>query len=119
MTRSPASPTCRPAGPTDQDAGRYRLERRDDDALFGYAVGPHSWKRFLHPPIERLWQAHRTATAFTVDRRAGPGAERFAFLGVRACELHAIAIQDRVFVRRPLRRYRTISAPRRTTSSSP
>jgi hypothetical protein len=32
-----------PAGWTDrQDAGRYRLERRDDDALFGYAVGPQS-----------------------------------------------------------------------------
>ena len=43
-----------PAGWTDQqEAGRYRLERRDDQALFGYAVGPQSWKRFLHPPIER------------------------------------------------------------------
>ena len=49
-----------PAGWTDQqDAGRYRLEHRPDQALFGYAVGPHSWKRFLHPPIERMWQARR------------------------------------------------------------
>ena len=32
---------------------------RADAALFGYALGPHSWKRFLHPPIERLWQARR------------------------------------------------------------
>ena len=32
-----------PVGWTDrQDAGRYRLERRADAALFGYAVGPHS-----------------------------------------------------------------------------
>ncbi len=47
-----------PRGWTDeQDGGRYRLERRDDDALFGYAVGPHSWKRFLHPPVQRLWRA--------------------------------------------------------------
>src|SRR5262249_19663783 len=39
-----------PRGWTDeQDGGRYRLHRRDDDALFGYAVGPHSWKKFLHP----------------------------------------------------------------------
>ena len=30
-----------PSGWTDhQDAGRYRLERRDDEALFGFAVGP-------------------------------------------------------------------------------
>lgn len=35
-----------PIGWTDrQDGGTYRLERRDDEARFGYAVGPHSWKR--------------------------------------------------------------------------
>src|ERR1700679_1588089 len=46
-----------PRGWTDQqEPGRYRLARRDDEALFGYAVGPHSWKRFLHPPIETMWR---------------------------------------------------------------
>jgi sulfhydrogenase subunit beta (sulfur reductase) len=90
-----------PVGLTDQqDGGRYRLERRDDGALFGYAVGPHSWKRFLHPPIQRLWQARREGDGITVieDEAA---AERLAFLGVRACELRAIAIQDRVFLSGP------------------
>ena len=39
-----------PVGWTDrQEAGTYRLERREDDARFGYAVGPHSWKQFLFP----------------------------------------------------------------------
>ena len=33
-----------------QDGGTYRLRRRDDDALFGFANGPGSWKRLLHPP---------------------------------------------------------------------
>jgi sulfhydrogenase subunit beta (sulfur reductase) len=90
-----------PAGWTDrQDAGQYRLEPRSDNALFGYAVGPQSWKRFLHPPIERLWEARREGDGFAVvaTEEAVP---RFAFLGVRACELHAIAIQDRVFVEGP------------------
>ncbi len=87
-----------PAGWTDrQEAGRYRLERREDGALFGYAVGPHSWKRFLHPPAELLWRARRTEDGFAVEA-APPSPPRFAFLGVRACELHAIAIQDRVFL---------------------
>ena len=37
-----------PVGWTDhQDGGTYRLERRDDEALFGYAVGAQSWKRYL------------------------------------------------------------------------
>ena len=47
-----------PIGWTDtQEAGHYRLERRGDEARFGYAVGPHSWKQFLFPPRVRLWQA--------------------------------------------------------------
>jgi hypothetical protein len=44
----------------DQQPGRYRLTRRDDDALFGYAVGPHSPKRYLLPPSHRLWAGERT-----------------------------------------------------------
>ena len=87
-----------PMGWTDQqDGGRYRLERRGDGAFFGYAVGPHSWKRFLHPPIERLWQARREGDGFSVIENE-EAAEPLAFLGARACELRAIAIQDRVFL---------------------
>jgi ferredoxin len=92
-----------PTGWTDvQDAGRYRLARRADEALFGYVVGPHSWKRFLHLPTLRLWTARREGDAFVAesDAEAPP---RLALLGVRACELHAIAIQDRVFLEGPYR----------------
>ncbi len=90
-----------PAGWTDQqDAGRYRLERREDNALFGYAVGPQSWKRVLHPPVESLWQAQRNGDGFAVTPAEAPAA-KYAFLGVRSCELHAIAIQDRVFIDGP------------------
>jgi ferredoxin len=54
-------------------------------------------KRFLHPPRVRLWQAERDADTIRVAPEA-PLAERFAFIGVRACELHATAIQDRVLL---------------------
>ena len=44
-----------PDGWTDeQDGGHYRLKRRDDNALFGYVVGPQSWKKYLHPPRQKL-----------------------------------------------------------------
>src|SRR3954468_3871158 len=90
-----------PAGWTDeQDGGRYRLKRRSDNALFGYAVGPHAWKRFLHPPLLRLWRAEPEGDGLQVVTDAEPE-ERFAFLAVRSCELHAIAIQDRVFLQGP------------------
>jgi ferredoxin len=87
-----------PAGWTDeQDGGHYRLERRDDDALFGYAVGPHSWKKYLHPPRLQLWSAKRGETGFAVNSEPEV-IPPFAFVGVRACEIQAIAIQDRVFL---------------------
>ena len=87
-----------PAGWTDvQQAGHYRLIRRNDNALFGYAVGPQSWKKFLHPPMQRLWSTERSADRLHVIQEPG-ASERFAFIGVRSCELHAIAIQDRVFL---------------------
>jgi ferredoxin len=90
-----------PRGWTDeQEAGRYRLVRRDDEALFGYAVGPHAWKAFLHPPTQRLWTARREDGTVSVTPEPAP-AERLAFIGVRACELNAIAIQDRVLMGGP------------------
>jgi sulfhydrogenase subunit beta (sulfur reductase) len=90
-----------PGGWTDeQEAGHYRVRRRDDAKLFGYNVGPHAWKRFLHPPVLKLWRAERTDKGLAVTETAAP-AERFAFLAVRSCELHAIAIQDRVFLQGP------------------
>jgi ferredoxin len=86
-----------PVGWTDrQEAGTYRLERREDDARFGYAVGPHSWKQFLFPARLRLWRAKANGGAPVVEEE--PLDETpLAFIGVRACELNAIAIQDRVF----------------------
>jgi ferredoxin len=82
-----------PAGWTDeQDGGHYRVHRRDDEALFGYAVGPQSWKRYLFPATSLLWRSDQEAGG---DAAAGPP---MAFIGVRACELRAIAIQDRVFL---------------------
>jgi ferredoxin len=90
-----------PAGWTDrQEPGRYRLERRTDGELFGFAVGPQSWKRFLHPPVETLWKARIGKDRIEIETAMEP-APKFAFIGVRACEIHAIAIQDRVFVAGP------------------
>jgi ferredoxin len=88
-----------PAGWTDeQEAGTYRLARRDDDALFGYAVGPQSWKRLLHPPSVTLFRARRNGEAELELVNDTEEPEPMAFIGVRSCDLHAIAKLDRVFV---------------------
>jgi Fe-S-cluster-containing hydrogenase component 2 len=95
------STTDLPIGWTDeQDGGMYRLKRRADEAYFGYNISPTSWKKFLHPPVLRLWSARRTdGSVHFDDEPAAPA--RQAFIGMRACELHAMAIQDRVFLEGP------------------
>ena len=87
-----------PIGWTDvQEAGEYRLQRREDQALFGYAVGQHSWKKLLFPPTTTLFEVKRSngSLDFVPSEVADT---RYAFLGARACELAAIGIQDRVFL---------------------
>ena len=87
-----------PAGWTEvQEGGTYTLERRDDDARFGFASGPTSWKGQLFPSKIRLWRATQRGDGLDVQEE--PLDERkLAFLGVRACDLAAIAIQDRVLL---------------------
>jgi sulfhydrogenase subunit beta (sulfur reductase) len=87
-----------PAGWTDeQEAAHYRLKPRNDQALFGYAVGPQSWKKYLHPAEVKLWAAERQNGAFRILNNENRSKPR-AFVGVRACELAAIAVQDRVLL---------------------
>ena len=70
-----------PIGWTDeQDGGRYRLARRDDEALFGYAVGPHSWKKYQLPADVKLWR--RAGRARRRAQRGHGGAARIAAVRV-------------------------------------
>lgn len=88
-----------PRGWTDrQEAGTYRLEPRGDDRYFGYVVGPQSWKQFLFPPNTTVATALASAAGWTVTAVDGADAPSYAFLGMRACELAAVAVQDRVFL---------------------
>ncbi len=80
------------------EAATYRLEERDDDAVFGWAVGPHSWKQEFFPSRVRLWRASGQDGEAPVIEEPPPPERPLALLGARSCDLHAIAIQDRVFL---------------------
>lgn len=87
-----------PCGWTDeQEGGTYRLKKRTDEALFGYTVGPHSWKKFLLAPQMRLWHARNVRSGLQVLPETREPT-RSALVGVRSCDLHAIATQDRIFL---------------------
>ena len=85
-----------PAGVQDEQApGRYRLHRNGDRALFGTTVPAAAWKRFLHPPSLRLFRAERGDNGGfeIVDEAEEP--PRYAFVGVRPCDLAGIRTLDR------------------------
>jgi hypothetical protein len=87
-----------PAGWTDvQDPGKYRIKRRKDNSLFGYINSPQSWKRFLFPPRIKMWEAEKKGKSLEI-KPLNNNPSKYAFLGVRPCELSAILIQDKVFM---------------------
>jgi len=85
-----------PRGVGDEQApGRYRLRARGDDALFGYAVPQHSFKKELLLPRVTLVRIRRGKTGAVVEAPPRPD-RKVAFVGMRACEIAAVEVQDRV-----------------------
>ncbi len=81
-----------------QSPGEYRLEHRGHPRYFDFTPGADTWKRFLFPPRSTLFRLMRENGRW---REAAVEAEtpRYALIGVRPCELAAIQVQDRVFLR--------------------
>ena len=96
------SPSQLPRGWTEQQsAGKYRVVRSESDAYFEFNVGPQSWKQFLFPPRVTVQTADRADDGSWQFESLPKDVRKLALLGVRACELAAIAIQDRVFLEGP------------------
>ena len=85
-----------------QDPGRYRLVPAADAAYFGITLGPQGLKPQLFAPRQRLVQLRRKGERVQATAEPLP-AERVALLGARACDLAAVAVQDRVFLGGPQR----------------
>jgi len=83
-----------------QDNGFYRLEESGRPTLFDYTVGPHTWKKILYPPEEKLMDIHRDGKRFEVQEHKLNIPKR-ALVGVRSCELHALAIHDQILSQGP------------------
>ncbi|MDI6784238.1 MAG: 4Fe-4S dicluster domain-containing protein [bacterium] len=92
-----------PTGWTDaQEAGAYRLTKQDAPMLFNYVVSQDSWKKFLSPSVRQLWKAERSGKSYEIrNPKSKIQNPKYAFIGVRACELNAILIQDKIFTTPP------------------
>ncbi|MEN8238574.1 MAG: 4Fe-4S dicluster domain-containing protein [Actinomycetota bacterium] len=78
------------------EAGTYGLVERDDEAYFGFTVGPRTLKTYLFPPKHTLLTIRHVDTGLAFDPEP-VDPPRYAFVGARACEIAAMGIQDRVF----------------------
>ena len=96
------SPDQLPRGWTDQQsAGQYRTVPSENDHYFEFNVGPQSWKQYLFPPRVTVQTATLEHDGTWVFESPPTDAPPLALLGVRACELAAIDVQDRVFLNGP------------------
>ena len=99
VLRDIASADQLPAGwLDDQEGGHYRLHRDDSAGPFDHVVGPHSLKNFLFPAREPIARFERVEGMWR-EQSPSPPPLPLAVIGVRGCDLAALAVQDRVFLR--------------------
>lgn len=92
-----------PAGYEDrQEAGGYRLVKGERPEIFSFSPGPDSFKRFLHPPVSELFSFRKSRSGITIVPSVR-GEKPPAFIGVRACDLSALKLYDRIFLDGPVR----------------
>jgi ferredoxin len=88
-----------PQGTTsEQTAGKYRIKPSGNERYFDLTAGPQSWKQYLFPPRSELFKLAKENGHWREELLNQP-VPKYAFIGVRACELSAIEVQDRVFMR--------------------
>ncbi|MFI5225155.1 MAG: 4Fe-4S dicluster domain-containing protein [Candidatus Limnocylindrales bacterium] len=85
----------------DTGPGSYRLVASGRDRAFDHTTGPTSAKRSIHPPLIPLTRGRRVDGSVRIEAIVEE-APRIALLGVRACDLAAIRIQDRAMRAGPL-----------------
>lgn len=83
-----------------QGPGKYELIQEGHQYFFGVTNGPHAWKQYFFPPKSELMRFHKKDGEVPWSVEEGEeNPPRYAMLGVRPCDLAAIEIQDKVFIR--------------------
>jgi ferredoxin len=83
----------------EQAPARYRLTRDPQNRYFAWANGPQAIKPQAFAPKESLWRVQRDAVGKLQFEAVQPAAPLQAIIGVRACDLAAVALQDAHFLR--------------------
>ncbi|RMD80154.1 MAG: sulfite reductase subunit A [Gammaproteobacteria bacterium] len=83
----------------EQGPGRWRTRRSEEGLAFAWSVGPQGLKPLLFPPEEPLWRLRRGADGALAYEAGAAEAPPTAVLGVRGCDLAALALLDAHFLR--------------------
>lgn len=87
-----------PWGLQDQQSpGSYRLVASGRDRAFDVLLGPEALKPLNFVPREALWRVSRSGEGGLAFEPVEPECPPTAVIGVRACDLSALDLQDRHF----------------------
>jgi ferredoxin len=93
-----SDPGALPCGVHDRQLpGQYRLEHAADARCFAWANGPQALKPLTFAPEHVLWRAERAADGALRFAALPAEAPALAVIGVRACDLAALALHDQHF----------------------
>jgi len=84
---------------SEQDAATYRLVYRGHRRYFDVTPGAQSWKQFFFPSFSELASYKRDERGRWQTEEQEPDLTPLALFGVFPCDLAAIQIQDRIFLR--------------------
>ena len=82
----------------DQTPGSYSLLKTDETSWFSWANGPQALKPLVFSPQEKLWSATKDEQNKLSFVENISESSPIAVIGVRACDLSALAIQDKHFL---------------------
>ena len=88
-----------PRGITEQQApGHYELKETGGRRYFAWANGPQAIKPYVFVPTEALWRSLKNDDGQMQYLDLTPVSDPLAIIGVRACDLAALYIQDKHFL---------------------
>ena len=100
VLRELESPDDLPRGlEAEQSPGHYRLTRDPAGRYFAWTNGPQAIKPEVFAPRESLWRVAKSRDGALRFEPVPAGSRRLALIGVRACDLAALALQDAHFLR--------------------
>jgi ferredoxin len=82
----------------EQAPGQYRLTHDPLNRYFAWANGPQAIKPLAFTPRESLWRVERDESGALQFVAVFPEPLKQAIIGVRACDLAALALQDAHFL---------------------